>query len=136
MTQSEFRFTFKLAYTCSIRQYSFSSQITMREFIESATQQFAHDTLTEHPIEVVEAGHGETADALAPSEEALYTYVNGRNLAFYIRFVGLHEGCVVCNIPNAIRVQYYQCEHDNLCMECHVRCLRANTLTCPICRSI
>ena len=136
MTQTDFQFTFKLAYTCIIHQYQFSSQITMREFIESATQQFARDTHIEHPIEVVEAGHGETAEALAPSEESLYTYVNGRDLAFYVRRIGEVEACIVCNVPNAARVRYYECEHNNLCMDCHAQCLRANTLTCPICRSI
>jgi len=129
-------FTFKLVYTCIIHQYQFDPQLTMREFIESATQQFARDAQLDYPIEVVEAGYGETAIALTSSNISLYEHVNGRNVAFYIRRIIEVEACIVCNIPNATRVRYYDCSHANLCMDCHARCLRANNRTCPICRSI
>lgn len=85
----------KIPYTELTHHISFSSQLTIKQFIELVDSNFIReyfDIHTDYDVEVVEAGNNinsdaEMAPALEPSEETLREkYGNNYNcVAFYIR---------------------------------------------------
>ena len=101
MTQTDFRFTFKLAYTCQTKYYTVNPNSKISEFINDIKICVHEDFNINNAqdIEIVEAGNfdningrdAEMAPALQPSEytlKDLYEH-NYKNTAFYIRKIQL-----------------------------------------------
>jgi hypothetical protein len=118
------KFTFKLAYTEQIKEYSFSKYVTIRNFIESIKNQAYNDfhINRNYQIELVECGQynningrdPELAPAIIPefniSLKDKYESIN-YNMAFYIRIINnnvlnnnnngvVMENDIILNIEN------------------------------------
>jgi len=98
MSQSieEYIFYFKLAYTERTVYYRFTSNTSLKNFIETVKRfvQTDFDLETNQEIEIVEAGqeNGEEAPALVSSNETLKQIYHNKhtNTSFYVRLSQSH----------------------------------------------
>lgn len=102
-TQEYYEFYFKIAYTTRTIYYSFSPDISIKNFIENVINNFRGDFQLNNneTFEVVEAGNpdningrdAELAPALIPSNDTLRQIYGDRHqyTAFYIRLIQSHQ---------------------------------------------